>query len=215
MQSQYVDKQYAMPLSQKAIQDLNIFFFENFFKNTSKILDVGCSVGRIMEVIGKNRVTGFDADSLALKIARKKGFKVVTGNLVKTLPFKDSSFEGIFCSQVIEHLSNPLMAIREMKRVLTKGGRLVLITPDYLINHRKHKNGFWSDYTHKTPFTKESLERIAYDSGFKKYRVYHLPGKIWRNIIRTRIISKEQWIRLDNTFLVWRSQDMVLEAVKD
>lgn len=50
-------------------------------------------------------------------------------DLIKGLPFKDESFDTIFCSQVLEHLSDPRLALGEISRVLKKGGYLILSVP--------------------------------------------------------------------------------------
>ncbi len=44
------------------------------------------------------------------------------------LPFDDGSFECVVCTEVLEHLHTPAQAIAEMKRVLVRGGTLVLTT---------------------------------------------------------------------------------------
>jgi ubiquinone/menaquinone biosynthesis C-methylase UbiE len=47
------------------------------------------------------------------------------------LPFSDSSFPCVLCSQVIEHVPKESPILDELVRVLKPGGRLVLGTPDY------------------------------------------------------------------------------------
>ncbi|TSA45577.1 class I SAM-dependent methyltransferase [bacterium] len=44
------------------------------------------------------------------------------------LPFFDGEFENILCTEVLEHLKNPPLAISEFKRVLKPGGELILTT---------------------------------------------------------------------------------------
>jgi len=48
------------------------------------------------------------------------------------LPYPDESFDYIICLEVIEHMENPLALCRELKRVLRKGGRLFISTPNIL-----------------------------------------------------------------------------------
>jgi ubiquinone/menaquinone biosynthesis C-methylase UbiE len=58
------------------------------------------------------------------------GRKLVQAS-VFALPFKDKSFDEIIFSNVIEHIPESPVIISEMKRVLKKGGLLVVGTPDY------------------------------------------------------------------------------------
>jgi len=210
----YTDIQYSEHLPENAKQDLNLLFFKSFLKDSQKILDIGCSKGRFIE-IDPQRIEGIDMDKKALEICKKKGFRVKYCDISKGLPFKNESFDAVFFSQVIEHLEDPLFVMKEIHRILKKGGRLVVVTIDYKITHHKGENGFWSDYTHKTPFIKESLDRIAYNAGFDKHRVYHFPGKGFRNLMRKGKLSKEKWINIQKSSLVWRGQDLILEAIKD
>jgi ubiquinone/menaquinone biosynthesis C-methylase UbiE len=56
--------------------------------------------------------------------------KVVQATLTQ-LPFRSGAFETLICSQVIEHVPEPLVDWCEMNRVLTTGGIFVVGTPDY------------------------------------------------------------------------------------
>src|SRR5262249_52305481 len=47
------------------------------------------------------------------------------------LPFPDASFDAAFAHTMIEHLSDPLRALREMRRVLKPGGVVGIKDPDY------------------------------------------------------------------------------------
>lgn len=47
------------------------------------------------------------------------------------LPFKDETFDSVIICFVLEHLRNPLQALKETKRVLKKGGKLIAIEGDH------------------------------------------------------------------------------------
>ncbi|KKT52734.1 MAG: Methyltransferase type 11 [Candidatus Yanofskybacteria bacterium GW2011_GWF1_44_227] len=49
-------------------------------------------------------------------------------SLFSLLPFEDGKFDIILCTEVLEHLHSPHVAISEMKRVLKVGGKLILTT---------------------------------------------------------------------------------------
>ncbi len=87
-------------------------------------LDVGCRAGvqsRWLEDKGY-RVTAIDIDK------KYDSCQVVDVN--QGLPFADQSFDLLWCSEVIEHLDSPADAISEFSRVVKRGGRVLLTTPN-------------------------------------------------------------------------------------
>ena len=91
------------------------------------VLDVGCGSSRI---IGSRRLVGLDIVLAKLRYARRYGNPLVHGSIF-ALPFKDSSFDAVICSEVIEHVPADERVFDELERVLKPGGRLILGTPDY------------------------------------------------------------------------------------
>ena len=64
--------------------------------------------------------------------ARRRGLKVVYGNLEKKLELEDSSFDWVICIDVLEHLIDPLGLLLEIRRVLNKKGRVIINVPNHL-----------------------------------------------------------------------------------
>lgn len=93
---------------------------EKFIKkeSTTKLtLDLGCANSPYSRYF-KNRI-GVDIES-------GQGVDVTAD--AHQLPFEDEKFDVILCMEVLEHLHTPHVAISEMKRVLKKGGKLILTT---------------------------------------------------------------------------------------
>jgi SAM-dependent methyltransferase len=88
----------------------------------SSALDVGCAAG-ILKIIGLSDVTGIDI---------RAGRSVTVLASGEYLPFRDESFQLVFAGEVIEHLREPLQALKEWVRVLKDGGRMVISTPNGL-----------------------------------------------------------------------------------
>ena len=63
--------------------------------------------------------------------------KVAVGDLNQSLPYPDDYFDYVICLEGIEHTENPSNAIREFQRILKKGGKLFLSTPNFLNIERR------------------------------------------------------------------------------
>lgn len=100
----------------------------------AKILDVACGPGLLSKYLAETRkklvVVGVDISDYALKLAKKNCVSLKNVSLkkgsVEQLPFKDGVFDAVVCKDSFHHFNDPSLAIREMTRVLKKGGVLYL-----------------------------------------------------------------------------------------
>jgi SAM-dependent methyltransferase len=91
-------------------------------------LDLGCAVGHYLRRLAPGSV-GIDASEPNLSRCRADGLNVIHADLNGALPLAENSFSGILASHVLEHVDSPLGLLRECRRVLRRGGRLVLGLP--------------------------------------------------------------------------------------
>ncbi len=93
-------------------------------------LDLGIGTGLFTQILKDKgfKVIGIDISEEMLKIARKRGFEVIKGDLNDPLPFEKESFDFIFSMTSIEFLKNPEKLFFEVKRVLKKNGKFLLVT---------------------------------------------------------------------------------------
>lgn len=105
------------------------------------ILDVGCGPGNITADLATRvkdaSVVGIDLAESVLAIARRDHLPSANGNLsfevgdVYRLNFADGSFDVVYAHQVLQHLSDPIGALRETRRVLKVGGLLAVRDADF------------------------------------------------------------------------------------
>jgi len=109
---------------------------KNFIERTTlsdlrnmKCLDVGFGHGIdiiVMEKLG-GEVYGIDISPKNVRNAIKKtGNRKLRQGSVLDLPFKDNTFDFVYCSGVIHHTTNPERAVSELVRV-TKQGKLIFL----------------------------------------------------------------------------------------
>jgi ubiquinone/menaquinone biosynthesis C-methylase UbiE len=98
-----------------------------------RILDIGCGPGSITcglaELVPEGSVLGVDISPTVLEQAKAnvatkdlQNISFQTGNVLQGLPFPDHSFDVVFTHQCLVHLSDPVKAMREMKRLCRKRG---------------------------------------------------------------------------------------------
>ncbi|NQU83429.1 MAG: methyltransferase domain-containing protein [Parcubacteria group bacterium] len=148
---------------------------------SKEILDVGCGTGLYTELfcMSRNRVTGLDLQEFVDQT--KIPFKFVKGDVLK-MPFPDSSFDGVVSFDVIEHLSDDRLFLRECYRVLKKRGRLIIGTPNryrisfFLLSLLGRKPTFprnlgrdsiLGDIIHSREYTFKELAKLLNESEFK------------------------------------------------
>lgn len=116
-----------------------------------KVLDVGCGEMPFRGLLGQNaNYTGIDVP-VADDFGMAKHFDIVPFD-GQTIPFEDSSFDHILCTEVLEHVEDPASLIAEMNRVLRPGGTMVVTVP---FSARVHHAPY--DYHRYTPFRLRSL----------------------------------------------------------
>lgn len=176
-------------------------------KRGMRILDSGCGRGEFLHAFS---YLGMEASGVDISGYCKEAC-VVNFNEDR-LPFPDNYFDAVFSKSVIEHINNTEHYIDEMKRVLKKGGILLIMVPDwetqYLI--------FYQDPTHIHPYTTKSLDRLLNMCGFRHVRTekfVQLPS-VWKNrfmkdislIIRlggpVKKIYKNKFIRFSRELMV-------------
>jgi SAM-dependent methyltransferase len=99
------------------------------------VLDYGCGLGlgyqrRLAKSVGA--YTGADVSELALEDLKRKGFNALKIDpQTSSLDCPSNFFDGAVCSEVFEHLFDPLTAAREIHRVMKPGGVLVATVPNF------------------------------------------------------------------------------------
>jgi len=120
-------------------------------------LDAGCGTGIYLPIIAKTakKTYGIDFSEMGCEMARKhvknnKNIIIKKADLSKKLPFKDSYFDFILCSEVLEHIKDYNLCLSELKRILKPNGFLLLTLPNFTFFSVEHlREAFFSkDPTH-------------------------------------------------------------------
>ena len=190
--SKYIDVVYSInkkPFSNYPEKLIKYLTKEYKLKTDSKILELGCGRGEFLNEFTKLGMSGYgiDLSNYADNFCENAEIKVVDITKEK-VPYADNSFDIVFSKSFIEHFYYPEEVFKEAYRILKPSGILINLTPEWNYIYKS----FYDDYTHRTPFTKKSLEDIYVVSGFKNVKVNsfkQLPI-LWSNNFLIKIIFK-------------------------
>jgi SAM-dependent methyltransferase len=157
-------------------------FYVSYFAQCRRVLDVGCGQGQFIELLSVNGVesVGIDIDSRMIELCRGKGLDIVEADLFDYLGREKEQFDGIFSSNVIEHLSmeDALRFVQMSFDALSPGGVLLIATPNpgSLI---VHLHEFWRDATHVRLYDRFLLEFLFTYTGFGDVQSGENPRTAW------------------------------------
>jgi SAM-dependent methyltransferase len=152
----------------------------------TSVLDVGCGEGYLLrKAVGRAAlVFGADLDGNRLRRTRvglsgscRSGRPLVDLAVADALrlPFADSSFDRIICTETLEHVADADAALSELARVLKPGGRLAVSVPHLFceaILLRLIRGYLDFPGGHRRIFTLSTLTRALARAGLEPYATY-------------------------------------------
>lgn len=168
---------------------LFLYFLKKKASKTSKIIDLGCSTGNNLKMLrlnGYKNFEGVDNNKFAISSCLNNGFKKVRKADLCKLPFKKSSADFIFATDVIEHIKDDSKAVNEINRILKKNHYALITVPAF--------NFLWSKHDeialHKRRYTKKSLINILFTNKFQIEEIFYFNYLLFLPIIIIRFFLK-------------------------
>ncbi len=98
-----------------------------------RVLDLGCGMGGFQAGLRArvDEVFGCDMDYDSLEVCHARDYKETCISECGTLPFADNSFDLVCLFDVLEHMEDDALVLREVHRVLAPGGIIFLSVPAY------------------------------------------------------------------------------------
>jgi 2-polyprenyl-3-methyl-5-hydroxy-6-metoxy-1,4-benzoquinol methylase len=151
-------------------------------KAGGKLLDVGCGTGGFMAQMrehGSWEVYGLDTNRQAVEYARNRlQLKAYHGSL-EDISYPCDTFDLVTLWNVLEHMHNPLQALREVWRVLRPDGILALSIPNGDSLDASLFGPCWVGLDpprHLYTFSRRTLRQLLAQTGFEVLRLQHVSG---------------------------------------
>jgi len=152
-----------------------------------RILDVGCGTGANLLLLSQyGDAEGVDISEDALAFCRERGLEKVKLGAGEELPYDDGTFDLVTALDVVEHMDDDLAGLREMRRVLRPGGRVLLFVPTFMFLW-----GLQDDVSnHRRRYRLPELRRVLEQAGFEIERMtyanitFFLPILFVRKLMR-------------------------------
>jgi O-antigen chain-terminating methyltransferase len=153
-------------------------FYKPYFAGCRSVLDIGCGRGEFLDLMREMEVPaqGIDLGEESVAQCREKGLRAEVADLFGYLgPDKSGEFDGIFASQIVEHLDPARLPemIRLCAASLRRGGILAIETPDPACL-AIFATYFYLDPTHTRPVPQALLEFYMEEAGLGSIEVHEL-----------------------------------------
>ena len=137
-------------------------FFQKYINKNDTVLDVPCGYGEFINAIKCKQKLALDINPDSKKYLNKN-VKFLKSSSTK-IPLARGSVDKIFVSNFFEHISHSDIqkTVVEFKRVLKKGGQVLVLQP----NIRFAANDYWMFFDHITPVDDRALEEVFAINGF-------------------------------------------------
>lgn len=184
--------------------------FPQSFKGNA--LDIGCSIAYGLSLLKKKgwNVLGLDPSDKCIEISKQDlGVEVIKGFFSPKVQFKNSPFDLIILSHVVEHLIYPEEVLRGIRNVLSDEGLVYIEVPNTLKpNGTKSYFGF----EHINYFTPTSLTNLLQQNGFEVASIHTFDNG--RHIHPFYPVIALLMKKSDKNFKIVNDKDELLEVVK-
>lgn len=157
----------------------------------ARIGDIGCGTGGMaVRLPGRQLVAALDFNLGALTICRERGIGPLLRGDASALPFADAAFDAALMLDVLYHknVGEPDRVLREIRRVLSPGGVVIINVPAYQWLYSSHDVAVQTGRR----FTRGQINRLLREAGFEVVESSYWNTALFPAICAVRLVRR--WI---------------------
>jgi SAM-dependent methyltransferase len=165
-------------------------YLQRWISPTADVLELGAGYCDFSNTVTARSRTAIDIDP-TVKAAADAAVTTAIGSCTDLSQFADASFDVVFASNLLEHLDRDELhaTLRETRRVLRPGGRLMLVQPNFRLRPRE----YFDDYTHVAVFTDRSLPDLL---AANEFDVEHVEARFLPLTMKSRLAFGHRLVSL-------------------
>ena len=185
-----------------------------------RVLDVGSGDGSLLAQLRDHgwEVHGIEMDGVAARVAHRKHDIPMVCGTVEVLSPTRTAFDVVIVRHVVEHVHDPVTFLQQCHRLLGRGGRLVVVTPNVeSLGHVIFRRAWFSldPPRHLFLFSRDTLSECARRAGLDGFSVRTLSGDarpVWQ---ASRLILKHGHVRSGQAPLRFKVEGLVFSLVEE
>ena len=167
------------PILESILVLIRFLKIKKYIKRNSIVLDLGCGYNaKLLYYLSPQINKGVGYDIQINPTLKTSNITLANGRVDQRLPLKSNAFDTVIVTALIEHVDRPDIVLNEARRVLKKGGVLILTTPDKksrllleILAFRLNLLSKQELKDHKRYYDKNSLQDALIASGFLKNKI--------------------------------------------
>lgn len=160
----YYQSRYTFDPARSIVWKEIVRFESKFIPKDASVVDLGAGYCDFINNVDANKKYAVDT-SPELQDFAGESVKKIEEPAWNLFEIQNQSVDVVHASNLLEHFNDEELekTIKEIKRILKEGGRLILMQPNYRLN----PNNYFDDPTHKKVFSDVSLESFLLSHGMK------------------------------------------------
>lgn len=175
------------------------------YRNSGKVLDVGCATGYFLEAAKMNHydVFGVELSEYSSNIAKSKfGNEAIFNGKLEDCHFSPGMFDAITMFDLIEHVRSPEQTLKDAAKLLADDGIILITTPnnnsisnkvmDKKWTHYKKEHFFYFDIQSLTYIAQKANLQVVYSEHSKKalnLKYLHTQFNVYKHRLFTPLVN--------------------------